>query len=198
VKSSASLVLSAMSIVVVTACSNADETSTRTVAIPEPMNEQQTKPNVVPFETISGDTSTLADLGGKATLIVNVASKCGFTPQYEGLEQLYKEYQEKGLVVVGFPCNQFGGQEPGSEEEVLTFCQTNYGVSFPMMSKIEVNGEGQHPLYRYLTKHSDRTGDIQWNFTKFLVDETGAVVARFEPAVKPQSAQVKEAIEKVL
>jgi glutathione peroxidase len=192
------IVLSAVSIIACTACSSADEKSTRTVAIPEPMTEQQTNPNAVPFETITGDTATLADLGGKATLIVNVASKCGNTPQYEGLEELYKEYQEQGLVVVGFPCNQFGGQEPGRNEEILTFCQTNYGVSFPIMSKIEVNGEGQHPLYRYLTKNSDRTGDIQWNFTKFLVDESGAVVARFEPAVQPQSAQVKDAIEKLL
>jgi glutathione peroxidase len=99
---------------------------------------------------------------------------------------------------VGFPCNQFGGQEPGSNTEILTFCQANYDVSFPIMSKVEVNGEGQHPLYRYLTRSSDRTGDIQWNFTKFLMDDKGAVVARFESAVKPGSSQVREAIEQLL
>lgn len=187
-----------MALLIFTSCSSAEDSTTRTVELPETMTQEQINATEIPFETIEGDTTTLGDLKGRAMLVVNVASKCGNTPQYEGLEGLYKEYGERGLVVVGFPCNQFAGQEPGSNEDILTFCQTNYGVSFPMMSKIEVKGEGQHPLYSYLTKAPDRTGDIQWNFTKFLLDESGAVVARFEPAVQPQSAQVKEAIEKLL
>ena len=148
--------------------------------------------------TIHGDSTRLSLLGGRAWLVVNVASECGFTPQYDGLEKLYRQYKDRGLVVVGFPCNQFGGQEPGSEEQILNFCRTRYDVGFPLMSKIEVKGAGQHPLYRYLTRDSERPGEIQWNFTKFLIDSSGVVRARFESAVEPLSDQVKAAVEAVL
>lgn len=155
-------------------------------------------PMQIQLASITGDSSRLADLGGKAYLVVNVASECGFTPQYEGLEELYRTYRERGLVVVGFPCNQFGGQEPGTDEQIQTFCRTRYNVSFPMMSKVEVKGEGQHALYRQLTRSSERPGEIKWNFTKFLLDANGRVAARFEPAVEPGSEQVRKAVEALL
>ncbi len=145
-----------------------------------------------------GDSTRLASLDAHAYLVVNVASECGFTPQYDGLEQLYRQYRDRGLVVVAFPCNQFGGQEPGTDLDIQNFCRVNYGVSFPLMSKIEVKGEGQHPLYRHLTRHSERPGEIQWNFTKFLLDREGHVAARFEPTVEPLSDQVKQAVEALL
>jgi glutathione peroxidase len=153
----------------------------------------------IPVRTIEGRETSLGEYRGKVLLIVNVASRCGFTPQYRGLEELYKTYGERGLVVLGFPSNQFGGQEPGSEGEIAQFCSTNYGVTFPMFSKIEVNGEGAHPLYRYLK--SERGGllgseAIKWNFTKFLVDRDGKVVDRFAPSTKP--GELTRAIEKLL
>ncbi len=150
-------------------------------------------------KTLQGKDVPLADYRGKPLLIVNTASKCGFTPQYEGLEQLYKEHQNKGLVVLGFPCNQFGAQEPGSEDEIGAFCQANYGVTFPMFSKIEVNGEHAHPLFEYLKAEKPGvlgTRNIKWNFTKFLVDRDGHVVGRFAPATKPKA--IEKAIAKVL
>ena len=141
-------------------------------------------------KTIDGEDKPLADYKGKVTLIVNTASKCGFTPQYEGLEALYKQYRDQGLVILGFPCDQFGHQEPGDEEEIKNFCSLTYDVSFPMFSKIEVNGDNAHPLYKYL-KDEKRgllgTGGIKWNFTKFLVDKDGQVVKRYAPTDKPES-----------
>lgn len=131
---------------------------------------------------IDGEETTLAPYQGKYMLIVNVASKCGFTPQYEGLEELYKTYQSQGLEVLGFPCDQFGHQEPGSESDIVEFCSTNYGVTFPMFSKIEVNGDDTHPLYKYLKSEKKGvlgTGAIKWNFTKFLVDREGNVKKRY-------------------
>jgi glutathione peroxidase len=143
-------------------------------------------------KTLRGEEVSLADYRGQVMLIVNTASKCGFTPQYEGLEKLYDKLHGRGLSVLGFPCNQFGKQEPGNETEIGQFCQVNYGVSFPMFAKIDVNGENAHPLYRYL-KHekpgllgSER---IKWNFTKFLVDRAGKVVARFAPMTKPETIE---------
>lgn len=150
------------------------------------------------FASTQGDSTNLSALAGRAYLVVNVASECGFTPQYEGLEQLYGQYKDRGLVVVAFPCNQFGQQEPGTDAEIRDFCRTNYGVSFPLMSKIEVKGEGKHPLYQRLTRDSERPGEIQWNFTKFLLDSDGRVAARFEPAVEPLSNQVRESVEALL
>ncbi|MFN7684614.1 MAG: glutathione peroxidase [Oligoflexia bacterium] len=149
--------------------------------------------------TIDGKTTTLAEHKGKALLVVNVASKCGFTPQYEGLEALYKKYKDRGFVVLGFPCNQFGAQEPGSESEIQGFCSLNYGVSFPMYAKVEVNGDSAHPLYAFLKKQGKGilgTEAIKWNFTKFLVDKQGTVVERFAPQTTPSS--LEKEVEKLL
>jgi len=143
-------------------------------------------------KTLDGKDVSLAELQGKVLLIVNTASKCGFTPQYEGLEKLYEKHKDQGLVVLGFPCNQLGAQEPGSESEIGAFCQKNYGVSFPMFEKIDVNGDAAHPLFRYL-KHEQPgilgTERIKWNFTKFLVGRDGKVVDRFAPTTKPEDLE---------
>jgi glutathione peroxidase len=150
-------------------------------------------------KTLTGKDVNLADYRGQVLLIVNTASKCGFTPQYEGLEKLYEELHPKGLTILGFPCNQFGSQEPGNADDIGQFCQVNYGVSFPMFAKIEVNGAQAHPLYKFLT-HEKRgilgTSNIKWNFTKFLIDRSGDVVARYGSMTKPE--QIKSAIEKLL
>ncbi|GBD27629.1 Hydroperoxy fatty acid reductase gpx1 [bacterium HR30] len=151
--------------------------------------------------TIDGVEKSLGDFAGRVLLIVNVASQCGLTPQYRGLQELYEYYRERGFKVLGFPCNQFGGQEPGSEEEIRTFCETRYKVTFPLFAKIEVNGPNRHPLYAYLTQQPttpDGPGDIQWNFAKFLIDRHGQVVARFAPATAPASEELVEAIERTL
>lgn len=157
-------------------------------------------PNVHDFsaKTIDGADKKLADYKGRVMLVVNVASKCGLTPQYEALEALHKAYSSKGLSVVGFPANEFGAQEPGTEADIKSFCTTNYGVDFDMMSKVVVKGAGIHPLFDYLTKQSKFSGDIAWNFAKFLVGKDGEVLARFEPKVDPASAEVKAAIERAL
>jgi len=150
-------------------------------------------------KTLQGKEVALADYRDKVLLIVNTASKCGFTPQYEGLEALYETMGKRGLTVLGFPCNQFGKQEPGSAEEIGAFCQMNYGVTFPMFDKIEVNGPDAHPLYDFLKSQQPGllgTKSIKWNFTKFLVDKSGNVVGRFAPQTKPQD--IEKAIEKVL
>ncbi|THB77095.1 MAG: glutathione peroxidase [Desulfobulbaceae bacterium] len=142
--------------------------------------------------TIDGEQQQLSTYQGSVKLIVNVASKCGFTDQYDGLEALYKKYQDQGLVIFGFPCNQFGNQEPGTEAEIKSFCRLNYGVTFPMFAKIEVNGKGTHPLYSYLKrKHPGvkKSGDISWNFTKFLIDRDGTVKQRFAPSVTPEEME---------
>jgi glutathione peroxidase len=152
-------------------------------------------------KTIDGDEQSLRDYAGKVLLVVNVASQCGLTPQYKGLEELHRSFGGRGLEVLGFPCNQFGGQEPGSEAEIKTFCETRFDVTFPMFSKIEVNGPGRHPLYAFLTAEKtapDGPGDIQWNFAKFLVDRSGNVIARFSPTAAPASEEVVAAIEKAL
>jgi glutathione peroxidase len=150
-------------------------------------------------KSLDGRDVPLSDYQGKVLLIVNTASKCGFTPQYAGLEELYKAYQDKGLTVLGFPCNQFGRQEPGTAAEIGAFCTTNYGVTFPMFEKIDVNGGNAHPLWRYLKDEKPGllgTKSIKWNFTKFLVDRAGKVVKRFGSNDKP--ASIKPAIEKLL
>jgi glutathione peroxidase len=152
-------------------------------------------------KTIDGAEQQLADYTGKALLIVNVASECGLTPQYEGLQKLHAELAPKGFAVLGFPCNQFGGQEPGSNADVKKFCTASYGVTFPLFSKIEVNGQGRAPLYSWLTSQSTRPdgpGDIKWNFAKFVVDRAGAVVARFDPSTTPTAPEVRAAIQKAL
>jgi len=140
-------------------------------------------------QAITGDKARLGSYENQVMLIVNTASKCGFTPQYEGLEALYKEYKDQGFVVLGFPCNQFGRQEPGSESDIEAFCQLNYGVSFPMFAKIDVNGNDADPLFKYLKKSQKGllgSEKIKWNFTKFLVNRDGKVIARYAPTVKPK------------
>lgn len=152
----------------------------------------------IPLQTLSGAATSLAEYKGKAVLVVNVASKCGLTPQYEGLENLQKQYASRGFTVLGVPCNQFGGQEPGTAEEIDTFCSMTYGVTFPMLEKLEVNGETRHPLYSELTQTPDAdgtAGDVQWNFEKFLVTREGKVAARFRPQTLPESDEVVAAIE---
>ncbi|HVP45050.1 MAG TPA: glutathione peroxidase [Bryobacteraceae bacterium] len=150
--------------------------------------------------SIDGQDAPLSQFKGKALLLVNVASKCGYTPQYAGLEALYEKYKDEGLVVVGFPANNFGAQEPGTNAEIKTFCTRNYKVSFPMYAKVSVKGEDKTPLYHYLTEEANpaTNGDIRWNFTKFLVDRNGKVIARFESKVKPDDAELVEAVEKAL
>ena len=150
---------------------------------------------------LDGTPDVLANEKGKVTLLVNVASFCGLTPQYEGLQQLEEKYTSQGFDVIGIPCNQFGEQEPGTADEIKTFCSTNYNVSFPLTEKIEVNGDGRHPLYQSLTATADaegRDGDIQWNFEKFLVGRDGNVIARFGPMVLPEAPEVVDSIEKAL
>lgn len=142
---------------------------------------------------------SLAEYRDKVMLIVNTASKCGFTPQYKGLQELYEQFHVRGLEVLGFPCNQFGAQEPGSNEEIASFCELNFGVNFPMFDKVEVNGEGAHPLYKYLSEAKPgllNTKAIKWNFTKFLVDREGNVIERFAPNTEP--AEIAKTIEKLL
>ncbi len=155
-----------------------------------------------PIARLDGTPSTLGEItGGKPALIVNVASRCGLTPQYAGLEALHEKYAERGFTVVGVPCNQFMGQEPGTAEEIAEFCSATYGVTFPMTEKIEVNGEGRHPIYAELTTLTDEeggSGDIGWNFAKFLIDAGGTPVARFSPGLVPEDENIARAIESLL
>ncbi|WP_371502023.1 glutathione peroxidase [Kitasatospora sp. NBC_00374] len=152
----------------------------------------------IPLRTLAGEPTSLADHKGKALLLVNVASKCGLTPQYAGLERLQQRYADRGFTVLGFPCNQFAGQEPGTEEEIQTFCSTTYSVSFPLFEKVEVNGDGRHPLYVRLTEVADAegvAGDVQWNFEKFLLAADGTVAGRFRPRTEPEADELVAAIE---
>jgi glutathione peroxidase len=152
-----------------------------------------------PLKDIDGQPAFLKAYKGKVLLIVNVASKCGYTPQYTGLEATYQKYKDKGFAVLGFPCNQFGGQEPGTDEEIKQFCSSKYQVSFPLFDKIEVNGQNRHPLYSVLAgKDSPFPGDIRWNFTKFLIGRDGKILNRFDSKVKPDSAELIQAVEAAL
>ena len=155
----------------------------------------------IPVSTLAGEESSLGAFAGTTLLVVNVASKCGLTPQYTALEKLHEQFASRGLTVVGFPCNQFGGQEPGTAEEIAEFCSTSYGVTFPMFEKIEVNGPGRNAIYDVLTATPDtngEAGDIQWNFEKFLVGPDGAILGRFRPRTEPQDAELVAAIEAAL
>jgi glutathione peroxidase len=155
----------------------------------------------VTIHALDGSALDLHHFDGKATLVVNVASRCGLTPQYAGLEELHERFADSGFNVLGVPCNQFGGQEPGSSEEIATFCSSTYGVTFPMTEKVDVNGGGRHPLYSRLVTQTDaegQAGDIRWNFEKFLVSPEGDVVARFRPQTPPLSDEVVQAIQSVL
>lgn len=147
-------------------------------------------------KTLNGQDKKLADYKGQVLLVVNVASECGLTPQYERLEALHKQYRERGLRVLGFPANEFGAQEPGSNDQIKTFCEKNYGVTFDMFGKVVVKGDGIHPLFAWLTKETG--GDIKWNFGKFLIGKNGEIVARFEPKTEPNDPEVTSAIEKAL
>jgi glutathione peroxidase len=151
--------------------------------------------------TIDGEPGPLSDFAGKVALVVNVASKCGLTPQYAQLEALQKELGDRGFVVLGFPCNQFMGQEPGTEADIKAFCSSTYGVSFPMFGKLEVNGERRHPLYAWLTRQDlkpEGSGDVQWNFGKFLIGKDGAALARFSPMTEPNDPELRKAIDAAL
>jgi glutathione peroxidase len=155
----------------------------------------------IPLTTLDGQSTTLSELADGAALVVNVASKCGLTPQYSALEQLAKDYSDRGLTVIGVPCNQFMGQEPGTAEEIQTFCSTTYGVTFPLLAKTDVNGPERHPLYEELTRTADSSGeagDVQWNFEKFLLAPGGKVAKRFRPRTVPDAPEVIAAIEAVL
>ncbi len=160
-------------------------------------------PSLYDFEMtdIDGNARSLGEFEGKAVLVVNVASKCGLTPQYDGLQRLYDEYRDRGLEILGFPCNQFAGQEPGTDAEVKEFCSLNYNVQFPLFSKIEVNGEGRAPLYGWLCASEigpEDSGDVKWNFGKFLIGRDGQIMGRFDPSVEPNSVELTSAIDVVL
>ena len=153
------------------------------------------------MKDIDGKGVSLGQYKGKVLLLVNVASKCGLTPQYEGLQKIYSQYKDRGFIILGFPANNFLGQEPGTNEEIKNFCSLNYNVTFPLFSKISVKGDDIHPLYKFLTDkgtNPDFGGEIKWNFNKFLADKDGNIIARFEPRVKPDSDEVMQAIEKAL
>jgi glutathione peroxidase len=155
----------------------------------------------IELQTLAGEPGSLGDFAGSTILVVNVASKCGLTPQYAGLQRLQDRFADRGFTVAGFPCNQFGGQEPGTADEISEFCSVTYGVTFPLFAKIDVNGPGRHPLYAQLTAVSDaegEAGDIQWNFEKFLIDRDGQIVARFRPMTEPEAPEVVAAIEERL
>ncbi|WP_350213595.1 glutathione peroxidase [Botrimarina sp.] len=163
--------------------------------------EDAPSPHALDFtmETLGGDTVDLAEkYRGKVVLLVNVASKCGYTPQYAGLQELHERYADKGLAIVGVPCNQFGGQEPGTADQIAAFCSANYGAEFDMLAKVDVNGEDQCPLYAYLTNESPYPGKINWNFEKFLVSRDGEVIGRYKSAVEPTSVELVSAIEGAL
>lgn len=152
----------------------------------------------IPFKTITGNDTTLSAFDGKVILLVNTASECGYTPQYEGLQSLYEKFKDSGLVVVGFPANNYGQQEPGSESEIAQFCKRNYGVTFPMMAKVSVAGDDKHPLFAYLTELSAIPGEIKWNFSKFLIDRRGALVARFPSEVAPHDPHLLDKMRDLL
>lgn len=158
--------------------------------------------NVYQFEekSISGEIIPLSSYEGNVLLIVNTASECGYTPQYKGLQELYEEYKDEGLVILGFPANNFGGQEPGSDEEIAEFCELNYGVTFPLFTKVSVKGEDIHPLFDYLTEEEnpDFTGEVGWNFEKFLVDSNGNLIRRFKSKVTPDSDELVSAVKELL
>ncbi len=158
-----------------------------------------TKLQEIPLKDINGKSVSLKDYSGKVLLVVNVASKCGLTPQYKGLEALHRKYKEQGFTVLGFPCNDFGSQEPGSNDEIKEFCSSKYDVSFPMFDKLHVKGPERHPLYEELTgKESPFPGDVKWNFGKFLIGRDGKIIKRFEPKIAPDSSEINAAIEAAL
>lgn len=191
------LSITVMSVLIFSAgCSRADVETEKNTS--EDTEMQTLTYTDIAFKTITGDDASLNDYKGKVVLIVNTASKCGFTPQYEGLEKLYEARKDDGFVILGFPANNFKNQEPGTNEEILNFCQRNYGVTFPMMAKISVAGDDIHPLYKYLTEQSDLPGEITWNFNKFLLDKEGRLVARYDSKVTPDDPELTAKIDELL
>lgn len=188
----------ALAALLIFSCGSQTESGERSQTMADQKSQQATDLMDIPFETINGEPTSLREYAGRPILIVNVASECGYTPQYEGLQTLYEELKDSGLVVMGFPANNFGGQEPGSNKEILQFCTSKFNVTFPMMAKVSVKGDDKHPLFKYLTEESPITGEIKWNFSKFLLDRRGQLVARFETSVEPTSDEVREAIATVL
>jgi glutathione peroxidase len=160
--------------------------------------KDRTDYRTIGFNTITGKPASLADYDGKVILVVNTASKCELTPQYDGLERLYQFFKDGGLVILGFPANDFDNQEPGSNREIMDYCQTNFGITFPMMSKISVKGDDIHPFFKYLTEDSEIAGEIEWNFSKFLFDRRGKLVARFDSLVEPNSDELIDEIKKLI
>lgn len=163
-----------------------------------PLNTQAKDLYAFSVKTIEGKDQKLSAYKGKVVLAVNVASKCGLTPQYKGLQALYEKYKDKGLVILGFPANEFNGQEPGTNEEIAEFCSANYGVTFPMFEKIVVKGKETHPLYQWLLASTENKNDIEWNFAKFLIGKDGKVIARYKPQTTPENQELIQAIEKAL
>ena len=195
------LAISAAAVLVAKPAKQADVVKEPSQAPAKAKDSEPVSPLDFKLKTIDGKEMDLAQYKGKVVMLVNVASKCGRTPQYAPLEAAYKKYQGKGLVIVGIPANNFGGQEPGTEADIKAFCEKNYGVTFPMASKISVKGDDQHPLYKFLTSKDtagDFAGDIDWNFAKFLVDRNGNVMARFASGTKPDDEKVVKAIEAAL
>jgi glutathione peroxidase len=152
----------------------------------------------VSVTTAKGESTQLDSYKGSALLIVNLASKCGFTPQYKGLQELYEAYKDQGLLILGFPCNDFGGQEPGTMEEIQEFCSVNYGVNFPLFEKVNILGEDKHPLYQWLTTNSEPEGDVKWNFEKFLIGKQGQLISRYSSKVTPEDSELRADIEAAL
>lgn len=191
-------VIQITALIILTSCSKSriDETSASTENTSGGKRTLMNK-NIydISVKTMEGDMKKLSDYKGKVLLIVNVASKCGNTPQYEGLEHLYEKYGSKGFEILGFPCNDFGGQEPGSNDEIRTFCETKYNVTFPLFDKIKVLGDDKSPLYDRLINNSEPTGDVKWNFEKFLIDKNGDIVERFGNKVQPESEGIVKSIE---
>jgi glutathione peroxidase len=180
------------------ASKTAPESKSEASVITEGAKMAQTDIAKIRFETMAGDTTSLADYRGKVLLIVNVASECGYTPQYADLEALYRRFKDSGLVVIGFPANNFGGQEPGTNEQILNFCQSKFHVTFPMMAKVSVKESDKHPLFAGLTEASPIPGEIEWNFAKFLIGREGNLVARYPSKVEPMSDEIVGKIEELL
>jgi glutathione peroxidase len=182
----------------VASCQNQESADLASKTNLEDASMGDSKHNEILFNRITGEEIRLPDLDGKAFLIVNVASECGYTPQYEGLETIYRKYKDQGLVVVGFPANNFGGQEPGTNEQILEFCETKFDVTFPMMEKVSVKGEDIHPFFEYLTEQASEPGEIKWNFSKFLLDADGHLVARFGSDTAPTSEELVAELDRLL
>ncbi len=191
-------------LITILSCSKTTQNSSNQTVINSNQNKSEGNKSLnkniydLSVKTMDGETKNLSDYKGKVLLIVNVASKCGYTPQYEGLQTIYEKYQDRGFEILAFPCNDFGEQEPGTNDDIRTFCETKYNVTFPLFDKITVLGNGKNPLYERLTENSEPPGDIGWNFEKFLIDKNGDIVSRYKSKVKPESEEITGVIESEL